>query len=67
MPATPNERAAAVAIFLPVGRVLPQPDGGVVEADRYQVAYSYPGLADTAEAVGLSGATPRYRTARHAY
>lgn len=46
---TRDKRASAIDVFLPTGRVLPNPTGAVGAADRAQVAYAYSGefTADT--------------------
>lgn len=42
--ATRNARAASFLIDLPFGRVFPEPDGAINQADRQQTGTKYPGL-----------------------
>lgn len=41
---TRNKRAGAIGLGLPFGRVLPNPDGSFVAADRVHLLYLYPGI-----------------------
>ena len=41
---TRNERASALLFSFPASRVLPDPNGGIDQADRQQVAVSYCGI-----------------------
>ena len=54
---TRDERASAVMMMLPFGRLLPHPNGGVSAADRAQTAYSYAGflMTDTGSGMQLFG------------
>ena len=51
---TRDERASAIGILLPIGRLLPNPTGGVSAADRAQTVYSYAGLHTVDTGTGMT-------------
>jgi hypothetical protein len=52
---TRDERFSLMGLFLPLGRVLPNPTGAISAADRMQFAYSYAGPAFTVDTGGGAG------------
>lgn len=45
---TRDKRASVIGFSRPSGMTLPNPDGGLNQGDRQQVAYSYRGIAAAA-------------------
>ena len=48
---TRDKRAAALVLALAIGRVFPNPDGALAQADRQQAGLSYPGILVSAAVV----------------